>query len=1023
MKAFINQSILAAVLTIVALLVGQSAWAQATQEVGVMFGWEQNKEDSNYYRYIITPFKIGGKLIESNFQRRDYVLFDNTEYDIGDKNIPLKMKLDGRVNFTNAKNFTVDYDDSPFNITFTSTTKYIMGARVTTDSGASVSGCTISGTGTKQVTVNIPDKTIFGAVTLTIANHTPFGKDNSATISGIDAEYLDNGVNEPVPTVTYKEFSNSTPVTLTAGTDYTVSYINNHYLGTATLTVTGTGNYCGSVSKDYVIRSYELRDFNKLGDNIYEIATKDDLDHLAIYVNRDNPCPGVTFRQTADIAYTYQYEWDNIKNVSIDTENNYTAIGGYGKPFNGTYDGQGHSISGIRIKKEYDKDSEDEKNNASSQGFIGFLGSGGTVKNVLVKDALIDAYTNIGGIVGYNSGSIIDCTAYHVRVFAHIDDNVDNGRGPITGFSDGTITHCLNRDCATPYHVKGKYANNRYTDDLFALTIGTNVTVSKTSGESVTIDGVTYYTQGSTFAIGYSGEVPAGSTVIYTVTATSNGGDVTGEVLSGTTLTIPRYDVTLSGGAYKNDYITHWQASPKHDGSSSDNAYLISTPAGLQLLASEAKSNGGFSGIWFTLKNNIDMSGVTNFEPVVFKGHLYGGNDGKTISHLTINSTSTQVGLFGVIDGGSVWKLTLSEASISGQDYVGGIAGQILSGGIIQQCHVVGSTITVKESNLPCVGAIVGFNNGGTLTYNTYHSTLVYAPNIQGTYYKAGGTAFNIGVGYDKETPSNPYGDVAGAELDDANLYLSDDLNNSDLIAAYIDPASHTAGNGTPSDFSSADIHVTLMGRTLYQDGYWNTLCLPFDFDCSPLGIMDGMLKVLDAGNSGLNGSTLKLTFKNADPGATIKAGIPCLIKWTDDYDAVNPTFFDVKISSTPPTEVEFTGGKFVGTYSPVPFTANDKSILFLGAENKLYWPSTAMQIGSCRAYFKLNDPTQVKEFKLSFEDSEDSADGIGLTPDPSPVGEGSNVGEDAIYNLAGQRLSKMQRGINIVNGKKVLIK
>jgi hypothetical protein len=28
---------------------------------------------------------------------------------------------------------------------------------------------------------------------------------------------------------------------------------------------------------------------------------------------------------------------------------------------------------------------------------------------------------------------------------------------------------------------------------------------------------------------------------------------------------------------------------------------------------------------------------------------------------------------------------------------------------------------------------------------------------------------------------------------------------------------------------------------------------------------------------------------------------------------------------------------------------------------------------------------------------------------------------EDAIYNLAGQRLNKMQKGINIVNGKKIL--
>jgi hypothetical protein len=31
--------------------------------------------------------------------------------------------------------------------------------------------------------------------------------------------------------------------------------------------------------------------------------------------------------------------------------------------------------------------------------------------------------------------------------------------------------------------------------------------------------------------------------------------------------------------------------------------------------------------------------------------------------------------------------------------------------------------------------------------------------------------------------------------------------------------------------------------------------------------------------------------------------------------------------------------------------------------------------------------------------------------------------GVKTIYNLAGQRLTKMQKGINIVNGKKVLVK
>ena len=51
----------------------------------------------------------------------------------------------------------------------------------------------------------------------------------------------------------------------------------------------------------------------------------------------------------------------------------------------------------------------------------------------------------------------------------------------------------------------------------------------------------------------------------------------------------------------------------------------------------------------------------------------------------------------------------------------------------------------------------------------------------------------------------------------------------------------------------------------------------------------------------------------------------------------------------------------------------------------------------------------------INFKDKET---GIGL------MEEGRSQMEDgAIYNLAGQRLQKMQRGINIVGGKKIAVK
>ncbi|MCC8072787.1 MAG: fibronectin type III domain-containing protein, partial [Clostridiales bacterium] len=65
-----------------------------------------------------------------------------------------------------------------------------------------------------------------------------------------------NNEKEPKPTVTYTE--NDSTVTLKNGTDYTLSYENNKNVGTATVTVTGIGDYTGSISADFTIEKYDL---------------------------------------------------------------------------------------------------------------------------------------------------------------------------------------------------------------------------------------------------------------------------------------------------------------------------------------------------------------------------------------------------------------------------------------------------------------------------------------------------------------------------------------------------------------------------------------------------------------------------------------------------------------------------------------------------------------------------------------------------------------------------------------------
>ena len=70
------------------------------------------------------------------------------------------------------------------------------------------------------------------------------------------------------------------------------------------------------------------------------------------------------------------------------------------------------------------------------------------------------------------------------------------------------------------------------------------------------------------------------------------------------------------------------------------------------------------------------------------------------------------------------------------------------------------------------------------------------------------------------------------------------------------------------------------------------------------------------------------------------------------------------------------------------------------------------------KAYLQL--PTEsvagVKALKIFFEDEDDDPTGIAITS------AGPNE-EEAIYNIAGLRLSTAQKGLNIINGKKVIVK
>ena len=249
-----------------------------------------------------------------------------------------------------------------------------------------------------------------------------------------------------------------------------------------------------------------------------------------------------------------------------------------------------------------------------------------------------------------------------------------------------------------------------------------------------------------------------------------------------------------------------------------------------------------------------------------------------------------------------------------------------------------------------------------------------------------------------------------------ATIILADNADNSTTI---------NDANGYFAD-------VTLSGRTLYKDGKWNTLCLPFSVTLSGSPLNGAVARPLTAAS--ISGTKLHLTF--GGEVTTLEAGTPYIIKWTkaDDYvddnehNIVSPVFSGVTIDATEHNYDNAAEGdarvRFLGTYKSTTFTAADNSILLLGGENKLYYPAAGAGIGAQRAYFKIGSDgallaRRLTAFNIDFGD-DDNTTGIISTTNYT-----NYTNSDAWYSLDGRRLSAKpsRAGVYINNGIKIVIK
>ena len=158
------------------------------------------------------------------------------------------------------------------------------------------------------------------------------------------------------------------------------------------------------------------------------------------------------------------------------------------------------------------------------------------------------------------------------------------------------------------------------------------------------------------------------------------------------------------------------------------------------------------------------------------------------------------------------------------------------------------------------------------------------------------------------------------------------------------------------TSLSSFTIH-----RTLFKDGSFNTLCLPFALTKSEIATspIAGCELYEFVGAKVLGSSRLEIEMRRTE---SLVAGVPYLLKWPNTNETISElVFHNVTIPNEKGDTIvgvqddERTAlVRFIGNLDQELLGLNNKNYLFLGPDNTLYWPNDGTKLKGFRAYFDI---------------------------------------------------------------------
>lgn len=522
------------------------------------------------------------------------------------------------------------------------------------------------------------------------------------------------------------------------------------------------------------------------------------------------------FRDAVNAGTSYQGKTVLLA-CDIDLNNEeWTPIGKSGATFQGTFDGQNHTIFNLKI----------DKPTTSDVGLFGYTTTPGVLKNFTVENADVKGYLDVGAIAGtpYNAGyeNITLKGLVKVEGFAYVGGMFGkNVYHSLTGLtiqaSEGSYVKAESQNYRT--YVGGMIGFMGEGSQTISDVVS-NIDVYGSTCDVGGITGIAHY--GNTFEnITCTGNVYVTNSAyeenkleiggIAGVWLNSASGNVTFNNCSFTG-TLSSYYAVENRYLDESEFAYGGLIGSKYDLNSSagklfidgyefyadgirinNDVYEIYSEAGLFSFAADVNAGNSYSGKTVVLTADLDLEGeswtpigdsVASYPSVAFAG-TFDGRD-HTISNLTINrgdNTDTYAadGLFGALVG-KVKNVTLKNAVITGTHYVGAIAGYSSAnvGMAIENCHVDGAELTsvpvmIGDSydNGDKVGGIIGYCvSGDQITGCTVTDTVIKGyRDLGGISGCAAATVTNCSVANVQITADQT-----------TNAYGAKDVNAGDLI-------------------------------------------------------------------------------------------------------------------------------------------------------------------------------------------------------------------------------------------------